>query len=50
MEFHGSVVFSLSQECQGRFLNKIIFKFNHKATQPCANIDVLNVAYSLATT
>ena len=32
VKFHGSVLFSLSHKSQGRSLNKIIFKFNHKTS------------------
>ena len=45
VKFHGSVQFSLSRKSQGRFLNKTIFKFNHKDSQPCVNIDISNVSY-----
>ena len=32
VKFHDSVLFSLSHKSQGRFLNKVIFNFNEKAS------------------
>ena len=40
-----SVLFSLSYKSQGRFLNKIIFQFYHKASEPWVSIDRSNVTY-----
>ena len=39
-----SSVFSLSHKSQRIFLNKTMFKFNHKDSKPCVNIDISKVA------